>query len=124
MIVRHKEKLKVNCPNDGFVSHRYLLEDDNMGFTLTKTVIPKGDEQRWHYKNHLEACYCISGTAELIDLSNGDSFIIKPGTMYALDKNDEHLFIPHDNVVLLCVFNPPLKGEEVHQKDGSYKLEK
>jgi len=122
MIVRHKEALKVNCPNGGFISNRYLLESDNMGFSMTKTVVPKGDEQHWHYKNHLEACFCVAGTGELIDLKTGDSYIIKPNTMYALDKNDDHLFIAHETVTLICAFNPPLKGDEVHKSDGSYEV--
>jgi len=49
---------EVHCPNGGFVSYRYLLKSDNMGFGLHKTVIPEGPAQRWHYKHHKEACCC------------------------------------------------------------------
>lgn len=111
---------EIHCPKGGFVSSRFLLESDGMGFTLTHTFIPKGMPQTWHYKNHLEACYCISGEAVLGNMETGEKFKIEPGTMYALDKHDKHLFMALEDTCLICVFNPPLKGEEVHGEDGSY----
>ena len=43
------------------VSNRILLASDGVGFTLTKTVIEPGVRAFQHYKNHHEACYCLSG---------------------------------------------------------------
>lgn len=114
----------VRCPRGGFTSTRMLIKDDNMGFTITKTEIPKGDWQKWHYKNHLEACYCISGHAIVVDIKNNERFEIKPGDMYALNEHDEHKFKALENTVLICVFNPPLIGNELHDKNGSYILVK
>lgn len=111
---------EVRCPHGGFVSYRMLLESDGMGFAMTRTVIPKGDPQRWHYKHHLEACYCESGEGLLGNLATGEKFNIKPGVLYALDKHDAHLFVALEDTVLICVFNPPLTGAEVHREDGSY----
>jgi L-ectoine synthase len=111
---------EVECPNGGFSSLRMLLARDGMGFTMTRTTIhPTREYQRWHYKNHLEACYCIKGKATLKD-AKGHKWEIKPGVMYALDKNDEHYFKADLTTILICVFNPPLTGAEVHQADGSY----
>lgn len=112
---------EVQCPNGGFTSYRYLLERDGMGFTVTRTVIPPGGPQRWHYKNHLEACYCVSGRGLLVNESTQEYWAIDPGTLYALDRHDPHLFMAIDETVLVCVFNPPLKGREVHREDGSYE---
>ena len=117
-----KTDRKVSCPDGGFISYRAVLEKDNMGFSMTKTVIPKGDEQHWHYKNHLEACYCVSGRGTLIDLETGLSHEIIPDTFYILNNNDDHLFQAHETVSLICVFNPPLTGKEVHKEDGSYVI--
>lgn len=111
---------QVECPNGGFTSFRFLLEKDGMGFSMTKTVIPAGRTETWHYKNHLEACYCISGKAILIDNETKEYYSIQPDTMYALDKNDSHTFMSIEETVLICVFNPPLTGLEVHREDGSY----
>ena len=52
---------EVICPNGGFVSNRILLKSDGMGFGLNKTVIPPNGKQHWHYKSHLESCFCVSG---------------------------------------------------------------
>ena len=114
---------EVKCPQGGFTSLRGLLEIDGCGFTMTHTTIPKDDPQYWHYKNHIEACYCIKGEGEIVDLNNGTKHFIKPGTIYVLDKNDPHTFQAFTNSVeLICVFNPPLKGLETHQEDGSYGI--
>jgi quercetin dioxygenase-like cupin family protein len=113
----------VECPNGGFTSHRILTEIDGMGFGLHKTVIPKGKRQFWHYKNHLESCYCISGKGVLTNKKTKETFNIVPDTTYVLDKNDAHYFKAIEEVTLLCVFNPPLQGKETHQKDGSYSVD-
>lgn len=116
----HKTDREVHCPKGGFTSIRALIQSDGMGFTITRTTIhPTEDWQLWHYKHHLEACYCISGHGELKDIE-GNVREIKPGILYALDKHDEHYFRTSERVVLICVFNPPLVGREIHQKDGSY----
>lgn len=107
---------------DGFTSFRFLLNSDMMGFGVHKTIIPKGGPHLWHYKNHLEACYCIFGEGLLKNLSDGITYHIKPDTIYILDKNDRHTFEAKTDVHLISIFNPPLKGKEVHKKDGSYEL--
>lgn len=111
---------EVDCPNGGFKSLRFLIEDDGMGYTLTRTLVHKGEPQHWHYKKHLETCYCIRGHGRLTNLKTGDVYEIKPGIAYVLDKHDDHTFQALETVVLICVFNPPLTGKEVHKKDGSY----
>ena len=113
-------KRDVVCPRGGFKSLRLLLREDNMGFSLTKTFVPKGEEQFWHYKNHLEACFCIKGIGVLTNKETGEQFGVIPGTMYALDKNDAHTLKALESMELVCVFNPPLSGREVHDEDGVY----
>jgi quercetin dioxygenase-like cupin family protein len=105
------------------ISNRILLEKDGMGYTMTKTVIqPSAGKVFQHYKNHLETCYCVSGRATLTNAETGEEFNIGPDVTYALDKNDPHYFEAHEETVLICTFNPPLTGMEVHQKDGSYAV--
>ncbi len=43
--------------------------------------------------------------------------------MYALDKNDKHVLRGETELVMACVFNPPVTGREVHGADGAYPLE-
>lgn len=116
-----KERV-VECPKGGFVSNRILLESDDMGFGMTKTVIPVNGKQFWHYKNHLESCYCVSGRGILTNADTEEEFIIEPDVTYVLDKNDPHYFEAIEEVVLICAFNPPLTGNEVHNELGSYDV--
>ncbi len=102
-------------------SLRIVLKSDNMGFSVHKTIIPKGQKGHWHYKHHLESCYCISGRGILTNLDTGEKHNIEVDTIYSLDNNDNHTFEALENVVLISIFNPPVTGDEVHLKDGSYK---
>lgn len=43
--------------------------------------------------------------------------------VYALNEHDEHwLCGGKEPLRVICVFNPPLTGQEVHDKDGVYAL--
>lgn len=107
------------------VSNRILLAEDNMGFSMTKTVIsPDAGRVFQHYKHHLEACYCVSGKALLTNATTGEYWVIAPDVTYVLDKNDPHYFEALEETVLICTFNPPLTGNEIHQEDGSYRSSK
>jgi L-ectoine synthase len=103
------------------LSRRFLTLRDGMGYTVTDTIVRAGTSSQLEYRNHLEACYCIAGSGEVID-SAGDSHPIQVGTLYALDKNDPHVLIasPHEDLRLICVFNPALIGDEVHDLTGEY----
>ncbi|WP_459076607.1 ectoine synthase [Vibrio parahaemolyticus] len=74
---------------DNWESVRMLLKDDNMGFSFHITTIYEGTETHIHYQNHLESVFCMSGEGE-IEVVGGETYPIKPGTLYILDKHDEH----------------------------------
>lgn len=105
---------------NGGISYRSVLLKDNMGFAMMKTCINKGGPYLWHYKNHKEACYCISGEGILNDLETGEISKIYSGITYLVDKNQKHTFTAITDVVLISVFNPPLRGDETHDKSGNY----
>ena len=93
-------------------SRRFLLATDGMGYSLTDTIISAGTESLLEYKNHMETCYCLEGEGEIE--ANGIVYSIQPGTMYALDKHDKHYLRAKTPLRLICVFTPPLKGNESH----------
>lgn len=95
-------------------SRRLLIESDNMGFALLDTVVNAGTDLEIQYKNHLEAVYCIEGKGSITDLSNGTEYEIVPGVMYVLDDHDPHRLCAAEDLRLICIFNPPLKGDEKH----------
>jgi L-ectoine synthase len=104
----------------GGTSYRTVLKKDNLGFALMKTCIDKGGPYKWHYKNHQEACYCISGSGYVDDLTTGERHEIFEGITYLVDNNQPHLFTALTDVILISVFNPPLRGDESHDKEGNY----
>jgi L-ectoine synthase len=105
---------------NGGTSYRSVLKKDDLGFAMMKTCIDKGGEYFWHYNNHKEACYCVSGIGELKDLTTGQVYEIKEGVTYLVDNHEPHEFTALTDVVLISVFNPPLRGDETHDKNGNY----
>ncbi len=106
-----------------WVSRRLMLRDAGFGFSLHDTIIREGTETYIWYKNHLEAVYCIEGEGEVEDLDNNITYPIKPGTMYALSGHEKHyLRALKGDMRMICVFNPPLSGREVHDENGVYPL--
>lgn len=132
MIIRNMEEIigskdETIAENGNWASRRMLYRKDNMGFTLTETIIKAGTKTHIWYQNHLEAVYCISGDGRVETLKDGKEdgnvYPIKPGIMYALDEHDEHyLYGGKEDMRLICVFNPPLTGNERHDENGVYPV--
>lgn len=125
MIVRRMQDI-LNTERDvrteTWASRRLLLGGDGMGFSMHETTIFAGTETHIWYKHHLEAVYCVEGSGEIELIPSGEKFRIEPGTMYALDKHDRHWLRadPHNDMRLVCTFNPALTGLEVHDAEGVY----
>lgn len=127
MIVRTLEDIidterDVRAETGAWASRRMLLKDDAMGFSFHDTTIFAGTTTLIWYKNHLEAVYCVGGEGELELLNTGDIIPIKDGTMYALNNHEKHLLRAYSDMRLICVFNPPLTGKEIHDEEGSYPI--
>ena len=105
-----------------WTSVRMLLAGDGMGFSFHITFLEEGSEHTFEYKNHFESVYCMKGKGTITDLATGETHEIIPGVMYALDKHDRHTVRADEELVMACVFNPPVSGNEVHRQDGSYAL--
>jgi L-ectoine synthase len=105
-------------------SRRLLLKKDGMGFSLHDTIIRAGTETHIWYQNHLEAVYCIEGEGEVELVKDGSIHPVKAGTVYALDEHDEHLLRAFStDMRMVCVFNPPVTGKEVHDENGVYPVD-
>jgi L-ectoine synthase len=105
----------------GWKSRRLLIAADGMGFALADTIVRDGASLTLEYKHHLEACYCIEGEGDVTALGSGKTHKLQPFTVYALDQHDRHTVRAiGGDMRLVCVFNPPLTGREVHGSDGSY----
>jgi L-ectoine synthase len=117
MIVRNIDNVPTVEWGNG-LSRRFLVADDGVGYTVTDTLVRAGTKSRLEYRNHLETCYCIEGSGEVIEL-DGTSHPLVPGTLYALDEHDAHFLVasPHEDLRLVCVFSPALRGDESHSLD-------
>lgn len=127
MIVRRLRDLlgtnrDIEASNGNWVSRRFLLKDDGVGFSLHETTIFAGTQTYIHYKNHVEAVYCVGGEGEIEDLETGSVQKISNGTMYCLNNHERHHLRAHSDMRLICVFTPALVGIEDHDEDGVYPL--
>jgi L-ectoine synthase len=125
MLIRHLESLvgsDRHVKGATWESRRLLLHDDGMGFSMHDTIIHAGTKTRMQYLNHFEAVYCIEGNGTIQDLATGELTPLRPGSMYALDRHDEHILSATTQLRMICVFNPPLVGPETHDERGAYPL--
>lgn len=127
MIIADKRELSGtarDASGPGWESVRLLVKSDGMGFSMTDTTVLPGTLLTLHYKNHVEACYCISGHGEVTVLETGKRHEIKAGVLYAPNAHDRHevRVIGSEPLKLVCTFSPALEGDEVHQADGSYAI--
>jgi L-ectoine synthase len=105
-----------------WTSRRLFLAHERMGFSLHDTLMKAGTETRMCYRNHLEAMYCVGGRGSIEVVETGQVFPIADGTAYALDQHDEHILRAETEMRMICVFNPPVTGMEVHDASGAYPL--
>ncbi len=123
MIIRDLNKIigtDMDVTGPGWTSRRLLLAGDGMGFSLHDTLIHVGQELHLHYTNHLEAVYCIEGKGRITDKGTGKVTDLRPGIVYALNEHDDHMIEADEEMRMVCVFNPPVTGTEVHDETGAY----
>lgn len=107
---------------DNWESVRLLLESDGLGFSLHVTTIYAGTTTPMWYRYHMEAVLCLAGEGEIQTLDGDAVYPVKAGTVYALNRHEKHVLRARTAMRMVCVFNPPLKGKEVHDASGSYPL--
>ncbi|MUL43955.1 ectoine synthase [Streptomonospora sp. PA3] len=103
-------------------SRRVVLAKDGVGFSFHETVLYAGTETSMWYANHIELVHCIEGEAEVTNDETGETHLITPGTLYLLNGHEHHTVRPKTDFRVLCVFNPPVTGREVHDENGVYPL--
>jgi L-ectoine synthase len=103
-------------------SRRLLLACDGQPFSLHDTVLYAGTETTMWYANHVEAVYCVGGEGELVNDETGEIHPLRNGSLYLLDGHEHHRVRARTELRMVCVFNPPVTGREVHDDDGAYPL--
>jgi L-ectoine synthase len=95
-----------------YETHRFLLDADHAGVTLTDIVLSPGVEETYGYKDHIEVAYCLEGHAWLTDMATDIKSEITPGTLWVASKGDAFRFVASVATRLICVFTPPFDGSE------------
>ena len=127
MIVRTIDEITdtdrdITSADGNWRSKRIVLAGDGVGFSFHETTIAAGSVNEFHYANHVEAVWLVEGTGKLIDLDNDKVYELGPGSMYLLNGHERHRVEPDTEMRMLCVFNPPVTGREVHDENGVYPL--
>ncbi|WP_433761894.1 ectoine synthase [Nocardia sp. CA-135398] len=125
MIVRSTAEItgtERDVAGQGWRSKRIVLGGDGVGFSFHETSIEAGTVHEFHYRHHVEAVWLIEGEGTLTDLDHGVSYELAPGSMYLLDGHERHRLEVRTAMRMMCVFNPPVTGQEVHDSDGVYPL--
>jgi L-ectoine synthase len=124
MIVRTLQELalgNLHVETPDWRSTRLVVKADGMGYSVHHTVVPAGHEVHCHYEQHFETNYVIAGRGEVFHVESGETVPISVGTVYALNEHDEHILRAIDgDLHLVCVFNPPITGNETHNATGGY----
>ncbi|QIS04447.1 cupin domain-containing protein [Nocardia brasiliensis] len=125
MIVRTTAEItgtERDVAGEGWRSKRIILGGDGVGFSFHETTIDAGSTHEFHYRYHVEAVWLIEGEGTLTDLDNDVTYELGPGSMYLLDGNERHQLSARTRMRMMCVFNPPVTGQEVHDSTGAYPL--
>ncbi len=98
--------------NETYETYRFLLDSDQADVTMTDILLFPDIEETYGYEKHIEIAYCIEGNAELVDLSNDQTYPITPGTLWVARRGDKFRFRASVPTRLICVFSPPFSGQE------------
>jgi len=110
----------IRTPGTGTRSARYLTAADGMGFSYNDNRIAARTEMTLWYKHHWEANFILAGRGEVTDLTNGQTWGLEAGVLYVVGPNDRHRLTLTEEMHLVSIFCPPLKGDERHDADGGY----
>lgn len=127
MIVKHLDDVvgtDADVDTEGWNSRRLIYQNAGVGYSVNDTIIKAGHEMEFQYLNHFETVYCIEGEGQITDLATAVTHDIRPGTIYVLNEHDRHVLRANKgtHMRMVCVFNPPLTGREVHDASGAYAL--
>lgn len=110
----------IKTPN--WRSKRIVLAKEKVGFSVHETTLYAGTVNDFWYANHIEAVFVVSGEGELENKETGEVHQLSAGALYLLDGHEHHQLRPKTEMKTVCVFNPPVTGREVHDKNGVYPL--
>ncbi|MEM7294696.1 MAG: ectoine synthase [Pseudomonadota bacterium] len=99
---------------------RMLKACDQLGFSLSDVRVEAGLDVELWYQHHWEVNLILSGKLVVTDHATGDVHTMEAGDVYCVGPHDKHHVRSDADTHLLCIFNPPLRGDEAHDEQGAY----
>lgn len=96
----------------GWKSRRLMLASENRPYSVHQTTVEAGSRLRFCYQHHSETVYCLSGAAKLINMEDGRTYDVQPGFLYSVTTAEDHQLDVVEECIFLCMFDPPLRGQE------------
>jgi L-ectoine synthase len=97
---------------DGWRSRRLVLAGEGLPYSFHETILDAGVCLRFAYRTHRETVYCIDGEGEVEDVASGNRWPLRPGSLYSVSIGDDHIVTTRVETRLICIFDPPLAGQE------------
>jgi L-ectoine synthase len=116
------ENTKADYRTDNFRSIRIVRAKEKVGFSVHETIMYAGTVNDFWYANHVEAVFVYDGWGEITNKDTGETYALRPGSVYLLNNHDRHQVRPKTDMRTVCVFRPPLSGEEKHDERGTFPL--
>lgn len=97
---------------NGWRSRRLILARDGLKYSVHETILEASVALRFAYAAHRETVYCIEGEGSVRNVVTGETWPLRPGSLYSVAIGDDHVVTTQSPMKLVCIFDPPLEGQE------------
>lgn len=101
-----------DASGEGWKSRRMILARDGLKYSVHETILEPGLTLTFNYKAHRETVYCVRGEGSIQNKTTGEMWELRPGSIYSVGIGDDHIVRTHTEMKLVCIFDPPLEGQE------------
>jgi L-ectoine synthase len=115
MFCRHVDDVvgtERDVAGNGWKSRRVILARDGLKYSVHETILDAHVTLRFKYTAHRETVYCIDGSGLVQNVTTGETWKFRPGSIYSVGIGDDHVVKTETKMKLLCIFDPPLESNE------------
>ena len=96
----------------GWKSRRLIVARDGLKYSVHETILEANTTLSFTYAAHRETVYCIEGKGSVQNVLTGETWPLHPGSIYSVGVGDDHVVKTQSEMKLICIFDPPLEGQE------------
>ncbi|KAI9914698.1 hypothetical protein PsorP6_007085 [Peronosclerospora sorghi] len=125
--IQQSERVRTS-PDGSYETRRYLVRNDECGFSVQQEVMKKGALVRLEFQNHVCALFVTrgKGRVRLLDVGAGPGQFqdVAEGSLVALNADDAvEVEAMTDELHAVSVMNPPLFGpEQKNEETGVFPV--